>query len=100
MSLGGDLGLGACAGGAGISETDLLRSCPPEGGTAPGRGGEPVRPEAKEKEGREPETVLSARDLSCSDQLKPWSERAVNKSEVALGRRERGTEGLLGIGCV
>lgn len=31
-------------------------------------------PEAKEKEGRWPDaTVLSARDLSCSDQLKPWS---------------------------
>jgi hypothetical protein len=28
------------------------------------RGGEPLRPEAKEKEGREPATVLSARDLS------------------------------------
>lgn len=99
MSLGGDLGLGVCAGGTGISEMDLLRSWPPGGATAPGRGGEPVRPEGKEKEGREPETVLSARDLSCSDQLKPWSERAVCKSEVALGRRERGTEELLGIGC-
>lgn len=55
---------------------------------APGRGGEPVRPEPKENEGREPEaTVLSARDLSCSDQLKPWSGRvAESKSEVALGR--------------
>lgn len=41
------------------------------------RGGEPPRPEAKEKVGREAEeTALSARDLSCSDQLKPWSERA------------------------
>lgn len=45
-------------------------------------------PEAKEKEGREPDaTVLSARDLSCSDQLKPWSIRvAERRSEVALGR--------------
>lgn len=55
---------------------------------APGRGGEPVRPEAKENDGREPDaTVLSARDLSCSDQLKPWSGRVAEcKSEAALGR--------------
>lgn len=45
-------------------------------------------PEAKENEGRWPDaTVLSARDLSCSDQLKPWSLGvAENKSETALGR--------------
>ena len=37
------------------------------------RGGEV---EAREKDGRAPETELSARDLSCSDQLKPcWSGR-------------------------
>lgn len=65
--------MGAWAGGAGISETDLARSCPPEA-KAPTRGGEPFNPEAREKEGRWPDaTVLSARDLSCSDQLKPWS---------------------------
>lgn len=29
--------------------------------------------EPKENEGRVPWTELSARDLSCSDQLKPWS---------------------------
>lgn len=47
-----------------------------------------MRPEPKENEGREPDaTVLSARDLSCSDQLKPWSGRvAERKSEAALGR--------------
>jgi hypothetical protein len=51
-----------------MSETDLARSWrglmePAMAG--PGRGGEALRPEAKEKEGREPEaTVLSARDLS------------------------------------
>lgn len=46
-----------------------------------------LTPGAKEIEGRGPEaTVLSARDLSCSDQLKPWSERAAGgvKSEAAL----------------
>lgn len=33
-----------------------------------------MKPEANENEARGPEvTVLSARDLSCSDQLKPWS---------------------------
>lgn len=55
---------------------------------APERGGEPVRPEPNENEGREPDaTVLSARDLSCSDQLNPWSGRvAESKSEAALGR--------------
>lgn len=86
VSRGGDRGLGACAGGAGISETDLLRSWVLGGATAPVRGGEPVMPEAKEKEGRWPDaTVLSARDLSCSDQLKPWSFGvADNKSETAL----------------
>lgn len=88
MSRGGERGLGACAGGAGISDTDLVRSWVPGGAKAPGRGGDPVRPEPKEKEGREPDaTVLSARDLSCSDQLKPWSVRVADiKSEVALGR--------------
>lgn len=73
MSRGGVRALGACAGGAGISETERARSCGVEP-IPPGRGGEPVRPEPKEKEGRGPEaTVLSARDLNCSDQLKPWS---------------------------
>lgn len=88
VSRGGDRGLGVCAGGAGISDTDLLRSCALGGATAPVRGGEPVMPEAKENEGRWPDaTVLSARDLSCSDQLKPWSFGvAENKSETALGR--------------
>jgi hypothetical protein len=44
-------------------------------------------PVEKLNEGREPETVLSARDLSCSDQLNPWSARAegVYTSEAALG---------------
>ena len=44
-------------------------------------------PEAKENDGRGPEaTVLSARDLSCSDQLKPWSDRVEgeHKSGVVL----------------
>lgn len=58
--------MGAWAGGAGMSETDLARSWRGLAGAAgPGRGGEALRPEAKEKEGREPPaTVLSARDLS------------------------------------
>ncbi len=49
-----------------MSETDLARSWRGLAGAAgPGRGGEALRPEAKEKEGREPPaTVLSARDLS------------------------------------
>ena len=44
------------------------------------------RPEAKEKEGRlAAVTELSARDLSCSDQLKAdWSGREENMSEGAL----------------
>lgn len=51
-----------------MSEMDLGRSV--TGGL---RGGEP---DAKENEGRAPVTELSARDLSCSDQLKPcWSGR-------------------------
>ena len=59
-----------------MSETDLARSW------APALGGE----EASENEGRlPPETELSARDLSCSDQLKPcWSARGVALSEGAL----------------
>lgn len=48
-----------------MSETELARSW----WDGP-RGGE----EARGNEGRAPETELSARDLSCSDQLKPcWS---------------------------
>jgi hypothetical protein len=59
-----------------MSETDLARSWRGlvGAGGGPARGGEPPRPEPKENEGRGPEaTVLSARDLSCSDQLNPWS---------------------------
>ncbi len=42
----------------------------------PPRGGLEERPVPKEKLGRAPDTELSARDLSCSDQLKTcWSER-------------------------
>lgn len=40
--------------------------------------------EPKENEGRVPWTELSARDLSCSDQLKPWSGRGINVSEGFL----------------
>jgi len=50
-----------------MSETDLARSWRGLMGAGIGtaRGGEALRPEAKENEGREPEaTVLSARDLS------------------------------------
>ncbi len=70
-----------------MSETDLARSWRGLAGAGAGRGGEALRPEANEKEARGPaETVLSARDLSCSDQLKPWSERAgaEHKSEPVL----------------
>ena len=60
-----------------MSETDLARSWwegAGPGGPTEARGGEPLKPEAKENEGRGPAaTLLSARDLSCSDQLKPWS---------------------------
>ena len=60
-----------------MSETDLARSwrdCP--------LGGE----EASAIDGRALETELSARDLSCSDQLKPcWSAREGTLSEEALG---------------
>lgn len=62
-------------GGVGISLTLLLRSC--------GIGGFGL-----EKEGRcDWETELSARDLICSDQLKPASaERAeTEKSDAVLG---------------
>lgn len=60
-----------------MSETDLARSW----WGAP-LGGE----EASENDGRgAPETELSARDLSCSDQLKPcWSARELALSEGAL----------------
>lgn len=57
-----------------MSETDLARSWKP----LPARGGEPP-PDAMLKEGRMPETLLSARDLSCSDQLKPWSVRVAER---------------------
>jgi hypothetical protein len=74
-----------------MSETDLARSwrglMGAGAGGAAARGGEPLRPEANENDGRGPAaTVLSARDLSCSDQLKPWSGRAEgeHKSEAVL----------------
>lgn len=70
-----------------MSETDFALSCrrlPVEIGTAlptEPRGGEA----AYETEDREPAAMLSARDLSCSDQLKPcWSDRAEIKSEGDL----------------
>lgn len=72
-----------------MSETDFARSWRGFGfgmGTAPlptevPRGGEA----AYATVGREPAAMLSARDLSCSDQLKPcWSDRADIKSEAAL----------------
>lgn len=68
-----------------MSETDLARSWwdVPLGGE-----------EASENEGRgPPETELSARDLSCSDQLKPcWSARELALSEGAL-------EGMVLLAC-
>lgn len=69
-----------------MSETDLARSW----WDAP-LGGE----EASENEARGPaETELSARDLSCSDQLKPcWSARELALSEEAL-------EGVVLLACV
>jgi hypothetical protein len=78
-----------------MSETDLALSCEAELGVWPPavpetdgpRGGDPANVEAKENEGRDPAaTLLSARDLSCSDQLKPWSVRAAEeiKSEGFL----------------
>jgi hypothetical protein len=74
-----------------MSETDLARSwcgLADGGGTPLPRGGEALSPplEAKEKGARAPVTVLSARDLSCSDQLNPWSVRAAGEvmSEPAL----------------
>lgn len=66
----------ACAGGWGMSDTDLARSwwVGPLGGD-----------DASGKEGRAPVTELSARDLSCSDQLKPcWSARGGILLEEAL----------------
>lgn len=70
-----------------MSETDFALSCrrPAVGaGAAPpteARGGDA----AYETDDREPAAMLSARDLSCSDQLKPcWSDRAEVKSEGAL----------------
>lgn len=80
-----------------MSETDWARSWPAARGPPPPpppppppaglpRGGEAFMPEANEKEGRDPAaTLLSARDLSCSDQLNPWSERAAEGLEPALG---------------
>jgi hypothetical protein len=67
----------ACCGGAGMSETDLARSC-----GLPPRGGELGMPEPNV--GRAPVTLLSARDLSCSDQLNALSERAESMSEGVL----------------
>lgn len=64
----------ACWGGAGISDTDLARSCWPKAG----RGGEPAALSPL-KDGRMPDTLLSARDLSCSDQLKLWSARVAER---------------------
>jgi hypothetical protein len=67
-----------------MSDTDLARSWDgPLGGE-----------EARENEGRgPPETELSARDLSCSDQLKPcWSARELALSEGAL-------EGVVLLAC-
>ena len=69
-----------------MSETDLARSC---------RGMPLGGDEASGKEGRAPETELSARDLSCSDQLKPcWSAREGTLSEGILGCLV-----LLALGC-
>lgn len=49
--------------------------------------------EASDNEGRAPVTELSARDRSCSDQLKPcWSAR-----ELALS--ERALEGMVLLAC-
>ena len=60
-----------------MSDTDFARSW-----FGKPLGGE----EASEKEGRAPVTELSARDLSCSDQLKPcWSAREGTLSEETLG---------------
>lgn len=71
--------MGAWTGGAGKSETDLARSWI----GAAVRGGEPP---AIEKEGRcPPVMLLSARDLSCSDQLKPCWSRRDGLSEGFLG---------------
>lgn len=81
----GARGLGGWAGGAGMSDTDLDRSWRGLAGAGGGwpRGGEAPRPEANENEGRTPvATVLSARDLSCSDQLKPWSDRAEGEDKL------------------
>jgi hypothetical protein len=64
-----------------MSETDFARSW-----WLSVLGGELERPEPPyEKEGREPVTELSARDLNCSDQLKPWSGREEYMSEETLG---------------
>lgn len=64
-----------------MSEMDFERSWL---GMALGGEWEPVP--WKEKEGRVPVTELSARDLSCSDQLKPyWSAREEALSEETLG---------------
>ena len=60
-----------------MSETDLARSWKETWPRVFPRGGEAFMPEANENEGRGPTAaLLSARDLSCSDQLNPWSERA------------------------
>jgi hypothetical protein len=89
------LGLvGAWTGGCGISDTDLDRSCV---ATAPALGGE-LEPEAKEKDGRAPVTELSARDLSCSDQLYPcWSFRDLMLGAPKLMWR---VKGAVGVGAV
>lgn len=64
-----------------MSETDLARSWT----FAPFLGGDDDMPEPNEKEGRWPWTELSARDLSCSDQLNPcWSGREEYTSEGGL----------------
>ena len=60
-----------------MSEMDFALSC-----CILARGGEV---EVEESEGRVPVTELSARDLSCSDQLKPcWSARDTDLSEKTL----------------
>lgn len=61
----------AWAGGAGRSGADRWRSRLPEAeaDAPPARGGEPDRAPPKTPTGRPEDEKLSARDLSCSDQL-------------------------------